>query len=81
MKIDHGSILFQHPCNSLKFTFRGPSEMTAQARIWTKRPPKSVKITADGETKDLPFDYEPDSETSYFTFPSDGKPIKVSVSF
>ena len=66
---------------SLKFTFRGPSEMTAQARIWTKRPPKSVKVAADGEMKDLPFDYEPDSETSYFTFPSDGKPIKVSVSF
>ena len=66
---------------SLKFVFRGPSEMTAAARIWTRRPPKSVKITSSGEERDLSFDYEPDSETTYFTFPSDGKPIRVSVAF
>ena len=66
---------------SLKFVSRSPSEMTVAARIWTKRPPKSVKITARGGVKELPFDYEPDSETSYFTYPSDGEPVRVSVTF
>ncbi len=62
---------------SLSFTFRGPSEMTAAARIWTARPPKSV--TADGAA--LAFDYHADSGTTYFDFPSDGEPIKVRVRF
>ena len=66
---------------SLKFTSRSPSEMTVAARIWTKRPPKSVKVTQRGETKELPFEYEPDTETSYFTYPSDGEPVKVNISF
>ena len=66
---------------SLKFVFRGPSERTAAARIWNRRPPKSVKIASSGEQRDLSFDYEPDSETTYFTFPSDGKPIRVNVAF
>ncbi len=66
---------------SLKFVSRSPSEMTVAARIRTKRPPKSVKIAARGGVKELPFDYEPDSETSYFTYPSDGEPVRVSVAF
>ena len=66
---------------SLKFVSRSPSEMTVAARIWTKRPPKSVKVTTGGEVRDLPFEYEPDSETSYFTYPSDGTPVKVNVAF
>ena len=66
---------------SLKFVSRSPSEMTVAARIRTKRPPKSVKIAARGGVKELPFDYEPDSETSYFTYPSDGEPVRVSVTF
>ncbi len=66
---------------SFKFVSRSPSGMTVAARIWTKRPPKSVKVTAGGETRDLPFEYEPDSETSYFTYPSDGTPVRVNVSF
>jgi hypothetical protein len=55
--------------------------MTVAARVWTKRPPKSVSVTADGVKTELSFDYEPDSETSYFTFPSGGKPIHVKISF
>ena len=61
----------------LSFTFRGLSEMTAAARIWTKRPPKS--ITADGQ--ELAFIYHTDSETTYFDFPSDGEPIVIKVKF
>ena len=66
---------------SLRFTFRGPSEMTAQARVWTRRPPKSVKVASRGTAEDLPFEFEPDSETTYFTFPSDGVPVKVLIAF
>ena len=66
---------------SLSFVSRSPSEMTVAARVWTKRPPKSVSVTADGVKTELSFDYEPDSETSYFTFPSGGKPIHVKISF
>jgi hypothetical protein len=40
-----------------------------------------VKVTAAGDTSELSFEYEPDSETSYFIFPIDGKPIKVTVAF
>ncbi len=66
---------------SLTFTFSGPSAMMAVGRIWTKRPPKSIKITVGKETTDLPFEYEPDSETTFFTFPSNGEKVKVSVAF
>lgn len=62
---------------SLSFVSRSPSEMTVACRIWTKRPPKSIR--AGGE--ELPFEYEPDSETTYFTYPSDGEKISVKVSF
>lgn len=70
-----------HSQRSLTFTSLSPSEMTVAARIWTKRPPKAVKITVRGTTTELPFDYEPDSETTYFTYPSNAEPVKVSVSF
>jgi len=62
---------------SLAFVSRSPSEMTVTGRIWTKRPPKS--ITADGI--ELSFEYEPDSETSCFSYPSDGKPVSVKIIF
>lgn len=70
-----------HSQRSLTFTSLSPSEMTVATRIWTKRPPKSVKITTCGNTTEIPFEYEPDSETTYFTYPSDANPVKVSVSF
>ena len=66
---------------SLSFVSRAPSEMAVAARIWTRRPPKSVKVTANGKTTALSFDYEPGSETSYFTYPSDGTPVKVKILF
>jgi len=65
----------------LKFTSRAPSEMTVAARIYTARPPKSVKVISNGETTELPFEYEPDSMTSYFIYPSDGNPARVRVTF
>ncbi len=67
---------------SLAFVSRSPSEMTVAARIWTRRPPKSVAVTPKGGVPvELPFTYEPDSETSYFTYPSDGQPVQVKISF
>lgn len=66
---------------SLTFTSSSPSEMTVACRIWTKRPPKSIKITVHGETISLPFEYEPDSETTYFVYPSNVDAIKVAVTF
>ena len=62
---------------SLTFVSRSPSEMTVSGRVWTKRPPKS--ITA-GSTE-LSFDYEPDTETSFFSYPSDGTPVSVKITF
>ncbi|MGM9637549.1 MAG: hypothetical protein ACI3YK_06160 [Eubacteriales bacterium] len=62
---------------SLSFVSRSPSEMTVACRIWTKRPPKSVR--AGG--KELSFEYEPDSETTCFTYPSEGEKIPVKVLF
>ncbi len=70
-----------HSQRSLTFTSLSPSEMTVATRIWTKRPPKAVKITVLGNTTEIPFEYEPDSETTYFTYPSEANPVKVSVSF
>ena len=70
-----------HNQRSLSFVSLSPSDMTAACRILTKRPPKAVKITVHGETVSLPFTYEPDSETTYFTYPSDAEAVKVSVSF
>ena len=58
-----------------------PTQMNVAARIWTKRPPKSVKVTVDKVTTDLPFEYEPDSETTYFVYPTGETDAKVSVSF
>ena len=55
--------------------------MTVASRIWTKRPPKSITAKVGGEILDLPFEYEPDSETTYFTYPSDGEKVAVKVSF
>lgn len=66
---------------TLSFISRSPSEMTVAARIWTKRPPKSITAMVGGVVTDLPFEYEPDSETTYFTYPSDGKKVYVKVSF
>lgn len=65
----------------MRFISKAPSDMTIAARIWTKRIPKSVKLTANGVTNELPFEYEPDSETSYFTYTSAGTPERISISF
>ncbi len=73
-KIKHGS-------RSLSFTALSPSEMTVACRIWTKRPPKSVKITIPGKTAELNFEYDANSETTYFAYPSNADPVKVSVAF
>lgn len=70
-----------HSQRSLTFTATSPSDMTVACRVWTKRPPKYVKITVHGETTELPFEYEPDSETTYFAYPSDAEPVKVTVAF
>ena len=69
------------PQRALNFTVMSPTQMNAAARIWTKRPPKSVKVTVDKVTTDLPFEYEPDSETTYFVYPASETDAKVSVSF
>lgn len=66
---------------ALNFTVMSPTQMNVAARIWTKRPPKSVKVTVDKVTIDLPFEYEPDSETTYFVYPAGETDAKVSVSF
>ena len=66
---------------ALNFTVMSPTQMNVAARIWTKRPPKSVKVTVDKVTTDLPFEYEPDSETTYFVYPAGETDAKVSVSF
>ena len=66
---------------SLTFVSRGPSEMTAACRVWTKRPPKSVRVTADGAAAECAFEYDAASETTCFAFPSDGNPVKVTVAF
>ena len=66
---------------ALNFTVMSPTQMNIAARIWTKRPPKSVKVTVDKVTTDLPFEYEPDSETTYFVYPAGETDAKVSVSF
>ena len=66
---------------TLSFISRSPSEMTVAARIWTKRPPKSITVKSGGVVTDLPFEYEPDSRTTYFTYPSNGEKVYVKVSF
>ena len=55
--------------------------MNIAGRIWTKRPPKSIKITLGKETTELPFEYEPDSETTYFVYPAGDSDAKIVVSF
>ena len=62
---------------SLTFVSRSPSEMTVSGRVWTMRP--SFSFTA-GSTE-LSFDYEPDTETSFFSYPSDGTPVSVKITF
>ena len=65
----------------MSFTYRGPSEMTAAACIWTKRTPQSV--TVDGvetafETevlKGIP------GTVVRFGFPSTAEPQKVKIRF
>lgn len=66
---------------SLTFVSRSPSQMTVAARIWTKRPPKSITAKVGGEMTELSFEYEPDSETTYFTYPSAGEKVYVKVNF
>ena len=61
----------------LSFVFRGPADMTAAARIWTKRPPQV--ITADGN--EIPFVCDAETGTTYFDFPSNGEPIQIKVKF
>ncbi len=61
----------------LAFDFRGPSDMTACARVWTKRPTREV--LANGQPID--FTYDEVTETTYFVFPSDGEPIEIKVRF
>ena len=61
----------------LSFIFRGPSDMTAAARVWTKRPPKAVEI--DGTA--ICFIYDAATGTTYFDFPSDGEKKTVKVRF
>ena len=61
----------------LSFVFRGPSDMTAAARVWTKRPVKSV--TADDA--EIPFIYDAESGTTYFDFPSDGNDCAVKIRY
>ena len=66
---------------SLSFTYRGPSEMTAAACIWTKRAP--ISVTVDGvetafetETlKGIP------GTVVRFGFPSTAEPQKVKIRF
>ncbi len=62
---------------SLSFVSRSPSEMTVAGRVWTKRPPKSVR--AGGS--ELSFEYDADSGTTYFTYPSEGEKISVKILF
>jgi hypothetical protein len=38
-------------------------------------------VKSGGVVTDLPFEYEPDSRTTYFTYPSDGEKVYVKVSF
>lgn len=66
---------------SLTFVSRSPSEMEVAARIWTCRPPKSITIQTKGQQQSLSFEYEPDSETTYFTYPSDGERVTVKIRF
>ncbi len=66
---------------SLTFDSRSPSEMTVAARIYTARPPKSIQIKEGKTLTELSFEYEPDSETTYFTYPSNGEKISVKVRF
>ena len=66
---------------SLSFTVMAPSQMNIAGRVWTKRPPKSIKVTIAHETTDIPFEYEPDSETTYFTYPAGESDAKVVISF
>lgn len=66
---------------SLTFDSRSPSEMTVAVRIYTARPPKSIQIKEGQTVTELSFEYEPDSETTYFTYPSNGEKISVKVRF
>jgi hypothetical protein len=66
---------------SLTFIARSPSETEVACRIWTKRPPKSICVKSAGGCLELPFEYEPDTQTSYFTYPSDGQKITVKILF
>lgn len=62
---------------SFTFTLSGPSEMTSAVRIWTKRKPKSV--TAD--QNETAFRYDESTQTSYFEYPSEGKKVKIKITF
>ncbi|MBQ2720378.1 MAG: hypothetical protein IJF23_02470 [Clostridia bacterium] len=66
---------------SIRFTAEGPSEMTAACRVWTKRAPKKITATEGKQTEELVFEYDPESETTYFAFRSNAKPVKITVSF
>lgn len=62
---------------SLSFVSRSPSEMIVAGRVWTKRPVKSVRV--NGEER--PFEYDPESQTTYFAYPSAGEKITVKILF
>ncbi len=70
-----------HGQRSLSFISRSPSEMTVACRIYTARPPKRITVREGQTVSDLSFDYEPDSETTFFTYPSSGEKIAVKVLF
>ena len=62
---------------SFRFTLSGPSAMTAAVLVWTKRKPKS--ITVDGQRTAMR--YDEDTGITYFTYPSEGRKVKVGISF
>lgn len=59
------------------FTLSGPSEMTAAVRVWTKRRPKMV--TLDGNGAEVQYDEQTGS--TYFEYSSEGKKVKVKITF
>ncbi len=62
---------------SLTFTVSSPSEMVVACRIWSKHKPNAVLIS----NKQLAYQYDVISETTYFTYPSNGEAVKIVIHF
>ena len=74
-------VAFNAAQRSLTFIVKGPSEMTSAARIYTKRPPKSITVTIGGVNTTADFAYDEATKTTYLTFPSTPTGTKIKVSF